>query len=160
MAAAIALIGAIVMQWMWPAAVYREDGQRWWVVLLSATAYLVATARFHYRKARWRPNELVPRLWSLGRWLVCDVMIGLLAGIAIAKGHDAHVIKAGLWLLPPTLLAVSAASALAALIALRDGAGRFFRDIPPANAPITNYRRDVLRFVCFVWLTLLLLAIS
>jgi hypothetical protein len=160
MAAAVALVGAVAIQWMWPAAVHRDDDQHWWVLLLSATAYLLATFRFHYHKTQWRPHELVPRMWSLGRWLLCDLIIGLLAGIALAKGHDALVIRAGLWLLPPTLLAVSGASALAAVVALREGMNWLRTDILPAEAPITNYRRDVLRFVCFVWLAVLLLVVS
>lgn len=157
-AAVIALAGAAAIQVLWPAAIRPEAGQRWWILLIAATAYLLATARFHFRKAQWRPNELVPRLWSLGRWLGCDLLICLLAGMLIWEGHQTSVFQAGLWLIPPILLAVSAASALAGLTALHDGSKRFRKDIPPADAPRTGYRRDILRFVSFAVLTLLLLA--
>jgi len=144
---------------MWPATIYRDDGERWWIFLVASTAYLLATARFHFKKAQWRPNDLVPRLWSLGRWLVCDALIGLFAGILILEGHDTLVFQAGMWLIPPVLIAVSAASVLTSFLALRDGMDRFWQDIPPADAPSTQYRRDYLRFVCFVLLAALLFAV-
>jgi hypothetical protein len=158
-AAAVAMIGAVAIQWMWPAAIFRDDGKRWWPLTLAVTAYLLATARFHLSMARWRPNELVPRLWSLGRWLVCDFVIGILAGILVVEGHHTPIFQAGLWLIPPVLVAVSAASALTAVLALRDGLNRFYADVPPADAPIAGYRRDVPRMVCFTLLAILLLAI-
>jgi hypothetical protein len=144
MAAGVAILGAGAVQAMWPAAV-SSGKMYWWVLLLVATAYLLATAEFHWRHARWRPNGLVPRLWSLGRGLGLDAVIGLMSGALIVNGHSTSIMQAGLWLLAPVLLAVSAASVAAEGLALNDGVRRIWNDMPPSEAPLVRDRGDRMR---------------
>jgi hypothetical protein len=152
-AAGVAILGAGALQAMWPAAV-SSGKWHWWVLLL------VATAEFHWRHARWRPNGLVARLWGLGRGLGLDGVIGLIAGALIVNGHSTSVIQAGLWLLAPVLIAVSAASGAAEGLALNDGLRRFWNDIPPSEAPLAPDRGDRMRLASGGVLFLLLWVIG
>jgi hypothetical protein len=159
MAAGVALLGAGALQIMWPAAISAGKWQ-WWALLVAATVYLLATAEFHRRHARWRPNGLVPRLWSLGRGLGLDLVVGFMAGILMANGHSTSVMQAGLWLLAPALIGASAASAAAEALALNDGARRFWNDTPLTGAPLPPEAGDRLRLASGGVLLLLFWAIG
>jgi hypothetical protein len=146
MAAGVALLGAGALQVMWPAAISSKQIQSW-LLLLAATVYLLATAEFHWRHSKCRPSGLGPRLWSLGRGLGLDAVMGISWGIMVANGHGTSVMQAGLWLLAPTLIGVSAASAAAQGLALHDGSRRFWNDAPPAGGPLPPNPGDRWRLV-------------
>ncbi len=114
-AAILAAIGALVLQAAWPAILRREPGASWWpvdaCVLVSATGYLVSTVWLHVRATKWRFEERGPWLWRFGRGLVSDLAIVLLAGMLFANGPETSVLRSGLWIVLPTLLAASLASA-------------------------------------------------
>lgn len=160
-AAAIAVAGAVAVQLGWLEIWNRPAVDSWWpldlALLLAATMYLLALAQLHFRSSTWRPNELVPRLWLLGQALGWNLIIAVHIGFVLAHGSAANVARAGLWIVPPAMLAAVVASALALGLALRDGwLNRFFSDIPPEAAPHGKPRSGLAHGILAV---LLLLAI-
>jgi hypothetical protein len=128
------------------------------VLLVTATGYLLALAELHIRTATWRPNELVPRLWLLGRALAWNLIVAIIIGTVIFRGSSASVARAGLWIVPPAILAAAVASVLTLAFALSDGwLNRFVSDIPPEAAPRGKPRSGLVHGILAV---LLILAIS
>jgi hypothetical protein len=127
-------------------------------LLVAATAYLICLARFHASTARWRPGMLAPRLWRLGLGMTYDLSICALAVVSLVRGPQSGVLLLGLWLIPPTLLAVSVLSAIVAALAWLEGYRWLSVDIPPPAAPLANPQRDWPRLVSWLLLFVLLLA--
>jgi hypothetical protein len=117
-------------------------------------------AWFHASMARWWPAGLGRQLGSLGRGLACDLIIGCLAATLLANGHTTSLLQAGLWLVPPVLLATSAASALVTTLALRDRRLKFAGDRPPANASNPCGPRELPRLILAAVLVLMLFALN
>jgi len=162
-AAVVAVVGAITLQVAWPAVFSGDKQKSPWLLaamLNAATGYLLATAWFHATTAHGRPNDLGPRLGRLGRGLACDLILGCASGAALASGHTATLFRAGLWIVPPTLLAVCAASALVEVLALRDQRSPLASSRPPASARLPLDRSELLRLIFAVLLAVLLFALN
>jgi hypothetical protein len=152
------------VQWAWPEILSRRPHDSWWpadaLLIASATAYLLALAEIHLRAARWRPNELVPRLWLLGRTFSANLPLAVYFGVIILRGPEDSLLRAGLWVIPPTMLIALSASVIVIGLAFRDGASRFGSDVPPADAPYGKVQRDVVHLTTAVVLLLLLIVID
>ncbi len=138
-AAAIALAGAVAVQLGWLEIWNRPEVDRWWpldvALLLAATVYLLALAELHIRAATWRSTDLISRLWLLGRVLAANLIIAIFLGIILYRGAAAHVALAGLWVVPPALLATVTASALTIVLAVGKGWRSYFTDPVPSQSP-------------------------
>lgn len=161
-AAIVALSGALALQFAWPTVFSRQPAESWWpydaCVLATATGFLLASAWLHAGAARWRTNELVPRMWQLGEALQSDLVVGLFAFLSFLAGPEAHLLRAGLWIVSPVLLASSAASAIVIGLALHDSVRRFTTDVPPPDAPYGRPRHGNVRLVCAAALVVSLIA--
>jgi hypothetical protein len=161
-AAGLALLGALVLQSAWP-VVYSGDQQKsaWLLApcVIAATGYLLATAWFHATATRRDRNNPGLPLGRLSRGLACDLILGCASGAALASGHTAALFRAGLWIVPPTLLAVCAASALAEVLALRDRRSQLASHQPLATSQLLRNRNELLRLSLAMTLTLFLLAL-
>jgi hypothetical protein len=133
----------------------REGGTISAALLAVATAYLLATAWFHAAKptAAGAPPA---RLANLSRWLICDLAIGSLAVLLIVQGHQAKLMQAGQWSIPPVLLGVSAASALAGALDLREEVLRRSAGAPGGEAPGARVRGDIPRTLSLALLLVVL----
>jgi hypothetical protein len=162
--AILALSGALVMQFAWPIILSRKPAESWWpydaLVVLCATGFLAASAWMHTRAARWRPNELVPRMWHLGERAWIEVFVGLWAGLIQIGGPDTNMLRAGLWLVAPVLLAYCAASLVVTSWALVDGMRRFTTDVPPPEAPYGKPRHAILQTILGILLLVSLVSIE
>lgn len=162
--AILAIGGALAMQFAWPIILSREAVVSWWpydaLVVTFATGFLLASAWMHKEAARWRPNELVPRMWQLGQAVWCDLLIGCLAALNYLGGPETNMLRAGLWIVTPVLLVFGAASVLATSWALVDGVRRFTTDVPPAESPYGKPRGDIVRSIFAILLLVLLVAIE
>lgn len=163
-AAAVAALGALAMQVAWLEIGGRLEIDSWWpldaMVLAAATGYLLALAELHLRAATWRPNELVPRLWMLGRTLGANLTIGVFVLIIVWRGSNSCTLRAGLWIVPATLLAAMIASALTIGLAVRDGWSRLTTDVPPPDAPRGQPLSELVHGLLAVGLVLALYAIE
>ena len=149
-AALVAALAIVALQSAWPIVLKRPLAHSWWpvdaILLANASLYLLSVAWMHIRAARWRPNELVVRLWQLGHGAACDILIGLFAALlGLLSGPESSLLRSGLWIVAPVLLSVCVVSALVTGLALRDGALRFWSDVPPANAPYGRARQIGIR---------------
>jgi hypothetical protein len=163
-AALLAAGGALALQSAWPVILSRKPIESWWpydaLVVLCATGYLLASAWIQSRSARWRTNELVPRLWQLGEGASVEVLVGLFAAMIQIAGPEMHILRAGLWIVPPVLIAFSASSVIVTAWALVDGMRRFTTDAPPEEAPYGKPRHDVVRAILGILLLVSLVAIE
>ena len=82
--------------------------------------FLLTTAILQARSARGLAPDASSRR-GLIMELLCDLSVAVGAGMTLAEGHQNGVLRVGLWLVPPSLLAASAASAVASLLAWRLG---------------------------------------
>jgi len=156
-------VGAAVVQWGWIEVTRPENAHRWAAIAslqVVVTGYLVCLAWFHAHSARWRANSLVQRLWHLGQGLACDLASCLLIVAILIRGHEGGVLGLGLWMIPPTLLAISAVSAAITSLAWLDGYRRLFSDIPPPTAPLPTPRRDWMRPLSWLVLLMALLVVE
>ena len=126
---------------------------------MAATAFLLATAWLHLGAARWQPEELLPRLWRLGRGLVADIAVCVFAVMLLVRGPESGTFRAGLWLLPPVLLTVAAASAVVGALALRAGLPRIPSDASPAGRPAQR-RTDLIRALVTIALLAAIVALE
>jgi hypothetical protein len=142
----------LVLQSAWPIVLTRPPAHSWWpvdaLVVASASAFLLSSAWMHARAACWRPNELVPRLWQLGHGVLCDGLIGIVGLLGILGGPESSLMRSGLWIVAPVLLAACVVSVLVTALALRDGMRRFWSDAPPENAPYGKARQIGIRSCC------------
>ncbi len=163
-AAALAVGGALAVQLAWPEIWPRRPHDSWWpadaLLIVAVTVYLLALAEIHVRSARWRPNELVPRIWLLGRTVAANVALAVYFTVVYVRGPQDSLMRAGLGVIPPTMLIVLAASAVVIGLAFRDGWRRFASDVPPAEAPYGKIRRDLLHMAAAVILWVLLLVMD
>jgi hypothetical protein len=161
-AAILALAGALVAQSAWLVIARRGAAESWWpcdtFVLAAATAFLLATAWLHLGAARWTPEELLPRLWRLGRAMVADIAICVFAVMLFIRGPESGAFRAGLWLLPPVLLTVAAASAAVGALALRAG----LRQVPAAGSSAApgQRRADLIRALVTIALLAAIVALE
>jgi hypothetical protein len=87
-------------------------------VIIAATAWLLATAWLHVSAARSRRPFHV----AAGRLRLhasTDLAIGALAVVVLFQGHESPLALAGLWAIPPALLAISIPSAVVLGLASR-----------------------------------------
>ena len=155
----IALVGAVVVQVHWGAALGGVTDWRPYSIaaLLAATAWLVATAWLHWRLADWQAAELPGRFRRLLPLAYSDAVVAAFAGLLLWRGHASRVFHAGLWLVPPTLIVVSGTS-LAILIAAAVSAARELHRTEPAEvaSPGSNDRwRTAIVLVLLISLVLL-----
>jgi hypothetical protein len=163
MAAFVAGLGTAVIQLGWLEVAKTKNTQSWpadGCLLVAVSIYLICLAWFHASTAMWRPDMLVQRLWRLGEGLVYDLSIGALTIVALVRGPQSGVLLLGQSLVPPTLLAACAISALVSMLACRDGYDRFFVDVPPPGAPFAKPRHDWMRLICWLLLLLVLWAVE
>jgi len=163
-AAMLALGGALVAQSAWRTIAGRGAAESWWpcdaYALAAATAFLLATAWLHLGAARWQPEELLPRLWRLGRGLVADIAVCVFAIMLFARGPESGTFRAGLWLLPPVLLTVAAASAAVCALALRSGLRRLPAQVSSAAAGAGQRRTDLIRALVTIALLAAIVALE
>lgn len=163
-AAALAIGGAAAVQWAWPVIVRRPSFDSWWpfdaALIVAATGYLLALAEVHVRTASWRPNELVPRLWLLGRVFAGNLVVAVYLLVIFVQGPQTSTLRAGLSILPPVLLAVCAASAAVTVLSLRDGWRRIGDDVPPPGAPHGAAKVEIVHSVFVIGLLLALVALE
>jgi hypothetical protein len=163
-AAAIALTAAIAVQLGWLEIWNRPAVDRWWpldlALLLAATVYLLALAELHLRVAAWHPTEIISRLWLLGRVLAANLMIAIFVGIVLYRGAAAHVALAGLWIVPPTVLAAVTVSALTSAFAVGNGWRSCFTDTAPSPSPAHTPRSGLFHGISAVGLVLAIYAIE
>jgi hypothetical protein len=163
-AAVVATACALAMQVAWLEIGGRLKIDSWWpldaVLVAAATGYLLALAELHLRAATWRPNELVPRLWLLGRALGANLTIGVFVLIIAWRGSNSCTLRAGLWMVPAALLAAMIASPLTIGLAFRDGWSRLTTDVPPQDAPRGQPRSELVHGLLAVGLVLALYTIE
>lgn len=153
--AGVAAAGALALPFAWWQAGHGWDSRLQSAgLLLAAPGYLLATAQFYVRLARWRPGEEA-RQTGLRSGLAGDLIIGSLAAVLLTSGHTTQLYRDGLWLAPPILLTACAISAVAQLLLLSDGRNRV--SPPNGDRPATG-PRYLLRLVLTAVLALLLLA--
>ena len=162
--AVLAAFGTVALQFAWPKILDRPPAASWWpldaCVLVAATGYLAATVWMHGSAARWSPAERSSRIWRLGRALVADVVVGLLALAVFLRGPESAVFRAGLGLLLPTLLTVAAASALVSILALVSALRRPAAKAPPEGTPASPPRLDLLRLAFTIAVLAALIALE
>ena len=163
-AAILALAGALALQSAWPVLFTRKPVESWWpydaCVLTAATAYLLATAWMHTGGTFWLPSELRGRLRELGRGLVSDLVVVAFAVLLYIRAPETSVLRAGMWIVPPVLLAASAASVLVGCLAFWNGVRRNLPSTPPAAATHGKPLRGLLHSVVTLLLLVALIALE
>jgi hypothetical protein len=70
------------LQFAWPIIFSLKLTESWWpydaLVVIIAMGFLPWPRHGSTRAARWRSDELVPRMWQLGQVVWGDVLVGLL----------------------------------------------------------------------------------
>jgi hypothetical protein len=121
-AAAMALVGAGLIQLHWPELHSRIPQDSWWPadagVLVAATAYLLAIAAVHVYAALWPAEDPPQRRLLLGREMISALIVGLYFAIILAQGPTSTLMRAGLWRVPPLLLLAATVSLLVLAAAL------------------------------------------
>ena len=137
--AILALVGAVAVQANWAGVLHGPAASALWpysaAALLAATAWLLSTAWLHWRLAEWRPPEWRGRLRRLGALAVSESIVAAFAGVLLWQGHGSRVLLAGLWTVPPVLLAASVIS-LAAIVASAGSTWREVRDQQPEESDV------------------------
>ena len=157
----LALAAAAAVQADWGAVIRGVPAPDWRpysaAALAATTVWLLSTAWLHWRLCDWRPDELRSRLRRLLALAVSELLVACFAGLILWQGHRSRVLLAGLWLVPPALLAVAATS-LAVLIAAGGSAWRELGTLAPdsTDAPGSSDRwRTAVVLALFVSLGLL-----
>src|SRR5262245_61481340 len=100
---ALALIGVAVVQTSWTSAGYFKSLGTLRLLapaaILCTTAWLFSTAWLHWRLRSSAATDKV------ARQAVLDLLVSALAGFILNQGHLSLVALAGLWTIPPVLLA-------------------------------------------------------
>jgi hypothetical protein len=115
-AAALAVVGANLLQLHWPEIRSRSAIDSWWpadaAVLVAATAYLLSVAAVHVWAALWPVTHPLRERLLLGRELISSLIVAVYFGIVITQGPTSTLLRAGLWRMPPLLLLAATASLL------------------------------------------------
>jgi hypothetical protein len=148
---AIALAAVIVVQVDWDsfAGPFAANNRPAFAgaVNIAATAWLLATAWLHASAARAR-RPLYVGAGRLRLHAATDLAIGALAVVVLFQGHESPVARAGLWAIPPALLAISIPSAIVL--------GQAARTSQPPASESSRVRFDWLRIVISAALLVLL----
>jgi len=99
-------------------------------------------------------------LGRLGWGMVYDLTIAGAALIMLARGPQSGVLRSGLWIVPPTLLAVCAVSTAVSALAWFDAYLPLVASPPAPAAYLAKPRRDGARFVSWLLLMVLLGAVE
>ena len=111
--AGLATIGAGILQTSWTSASSAALGPLTISVILCATAWALSTAWLHWRlRAPAAPSRMT---WQA----ILDLLVAAMTGVILKQGHLSPVAFAGLWTIPPVLLALALPSALVLLLAAR-----------------------------------------
>ncbi|MCU0880273.1 MAG: hypothetical protein MUF06_21075 [Pirellulaceae bacterium] len=115
-AAALALVGASLLQLHWPEIRSRSAMDSWWpadaAVVIAATAYLLSVAAVHIWAALWPVKHPLRERLLLGRELISSLIVSVYFAIVIAQGPTSTLLRAGLWRVPPLLLLAATVSLL------------------------------------------------
>ena len=137
--AVLAAFGAVALQFAWPKILGRPLHASWWpldaILVVAATSYMLATAWAHFKAAAWRPDQAVPRIWRLATGLPGELLLMALTIVLFVRGPETSVLRSGLALLLPVLLAVLAASVTVAVISLQGTFRRCARTLSPRTLP-------------------------
>jgi hypothetical protein len=138
---AIALAAVIVVQVDWDSLAGQFASSKLpllcGAVIIAVTAWLLATAWLHVSFARSRHPLL--GAWRIGLHAVIDLAISALSVVVLFLGHESGVAQAGLWAIPPALLAISIPSAVVL--------GQAARATEPRGSESLRDRFDWLRIV-------------
>jgi hypothetical protein len=107
--AGVALVGAAVMQTSWPDAIPSSYRLISIAVILCATAWALSTAWLHWRL------RLAATPCRMAGQAVLDLLVAAMAGFILNQGHLSPLALAGLWTIPPVLLALGVPSGVALL---------------------------------------------
>jgi NaMN:DMB phosphoribosyltransferase len=115
--AALALIAASGLQASWlETSSSRGDYTHWLyraMTIISATAWLVSTAWLHFKSMQGITSSVA--LLQAGG----DLVLAAVAGLLLAAQNRSALALAGLWVVPPILIAISGTSAAAlAMVAI------------------------------------------
>src|SRR5882724_7695658 len=142
--AALSLLALIIVQTNWDALFVQSAIETWpiyiAVLILAATAWLLSTAWLHLAIARQRSRPLAPQPGRAALHAVTDLLVAASATAVLLQGHRSPLALAGLWAVPPALLAISAPSAVLLLAVA-------YRKRPAAHAPQQRRTLDLLRLI-------------
>ena len=114
--AALSLLALIIVQTNWDALFVQSAIETWpiyiAVLILAATAWLLSTAWLHLAIARQRSRPLAPQPGRAALHAVTDLLVAASATAVLLQGHRSPLALAGLWAVPPALLAIGIPSAL------------------------------------------------
>jgi hypothetical protein len=117
--AALAVAGAALVQSCWGEALHADVAPGWRsyiaATIAATTAWLGSAAWLHWRLTCEASEGRRTQAKQLILNAVSDLLVAAFAGFILREGHKSPVALAGLWLIPPTLLAVAAPSALVLL---------------------------------------------
>ena len=107
--AGVAVIGAAIMQTSWPDVITPNYKLASIAAILCATAWALSTVWLHWRL------RLVETPGQIAEQAILDLIVAAMAGILLSQGHLSPLALAGLWMIPPVLLALGAPSGVALL---------------------------------------------
>jgi hypothetical protein len=118
----LAALSAVAVQTAWPSALKAAGTIGWWpyvvAVLVATTAWLFSAGWLHWRLAHWQADDPLQRLMRLLMNAVSDFLVWAIAAMTLFKGPESRMLLAGLWIVPPTLMAVAAASIVVLSLAM------------------------------------------
>lgn len=108
----LSLAGAAATQTGWNTDLGERGISSWWppvaAVLFATTAWLASAAWLHVELASSAKPPLLPSRLLVN--LASDLLVAILAGAILLQGSQSHILLAGLWIVPPTLLTVATPS--------------------------------------------------
>jgi hypothetical protein len=118
--AGLAAVAALFIQIAWQADFNPVSKQAWRpnaaLAIILATAWLLWTAWTHTAIVRSRGNASTSdRRRLLGR-ATLDLLVAAVSGAILFQGHGSQFVLFGLWVIPPTLIAISIPSSVALLV--------------------------------------------
>ena len=162
--AIVAAVGAVAVQFAWPVISRREPAASWWPVdallLIAATGYLACTGWLHLKSATWRPRDLGARLSRLVAALVADLVVALMALILFWQGPESNLLRAGLWIVLPALLATILAATPVNGLAIRSALRHYRRDVLPSDDLPARSKTSALLTIFTLLLIVMLYAIE
>ena len=157
----LATLAAAAMQTAWPSALSAVGTAAWWpyvmAVLIATTAWLLSAAWLHWRLAHWQADDPMQRLMRLLMNAVSDLLVGVIAAVTLFKGPESRMLLAGLSIVPPALMAVSAAAIAVLMLAMWRTLPEVRQGAPASKTPpkARDRWRTVIVLALFVSLGLL-----
>lgn len=110
-AAIICVLAALVLQYCWLQITTSEPVSSFWphsgILVAAATVFLLAEGHM-----QWHDSLSISQL-SAG--IVAEVSVAAFLAVGMFVGPDTNLLRAGLWLVAPLLLAATGASLLASI---------------------------------------------